>query len=757
MIVRILLLLFFFIFSNSDLHAEKFTITDIKVYGNVYIDSEMIILNSGLERGSEIDSEDLKDVIRRLDSLDLFNDIEIVRDDSELLLYIKENKFINEIIFKGNAKVDKKTLNKEIGTIDAYSKHKIANIINKIEAIYLKKGHLNIYITHEIEAVDGDPQRVNVIFHINEGKRARIRKLSIIGNDNFGAKQLKHVIQSREYAFYSLFNQATIFSEDILLYDQELLRIFYMNNGYYNFKVNNVFIESNADKSSFFITYDIDEGEQFLVGDVILDKKLKEVDGFEELVLIKSGQVFNQNLVDRNVLELIEFLNEKGFALADIKTDFDLDEEKRKVSVKLNFTESEIMQIREINISGNSLTKDHVIRRRLEIEESDQYNKKKLIRSRHVLSNLGIFENVDIYNKYDGMNLDLHVDVKEAQTTSLNVGGGYDTLQGIIGYLNISESNFRGLGQKVSLDLNKNVADFDVDLSFHEPHIITEKFSGGLNLFSYNRGKGKNKHNVLFTRHTNGYSSHLGYKINQNIGLRINHGFKINNIDDVSAKASRLIRDQEGKYSVHSVGYGVRYMDLDNGYYPTNGVNIGFNQQIAIPGGDARFVRNDLSSYLYKNLGYGIVWQTVAKAGYIFGYNDKGVRIDERYLIGSNEIRGFDFQGIGPRDALTKDALGGEKYVLLKLQLEKGLPFLKTMDFKASIFIDSATLWGVKDLTTVSSTNIVSNNSLIRIAGGLGLSWMTPFGSMRVDYAFPVRYSNFDERKRFRFIVGGEF
>lgn len=755
MSVRILLLLLF-LAGSFNLCAEKFTISDIKVYGNVNIDPEMIILNSGLERGSEVDSEDLKDVIRRLDGLDLFSEIEIVRDEAELLLYVKENKFINEIIFKGNAKVDKKTIKKEIGTIDAYSKHKISRVIDKINAIYLKKGHLNIHISHEIEAVENDPQHVNVIFHINEGKRARIRKISIIGNENFGAKQLKHVIQSREYAFYSLFNQATIFSDDILLYDQELLRIYYMNNGYYNFKVNNVFIESNQNKSSFFVTYDISEGEQFLVGEVILDDKLKEVEGFEELVLVKSGQIFNQNLVDRNVLDLIEFLNEKGFALADIQNDFDLNDEDLKVNVRFKFIESEVMKVREINISGNSLTKDHVIRRRLEIDEGEQYNKKKLIRSKHILNSLGFFEGVDIYNKYDGTNLDLHVDVKEAQTTSLNVGGGYDTMQGVIGYLNLGESNFRGLGQSLSLDLNKNVSDLDVDLSFHEPY-ITEKFSGGFGLFSYNRGKGKNKYNTLFTRHANGYHSHLGYKIKPKISLIFNHGYKINNIDDVSANASRLIRDQEGKYSVHSVGYGVRFVDLDNGYYPTNGYNISIKQNAAIWGGDARFVRNDLLAYVYKNLKYGLVWQTVAKAGYIFGYQDKNVRIDERYFIGSNEIRGFDFQGIGPRDSLTKDALGGEKYVLLKLQLEKGLPFLKAMDLKASVFVDSATLWGIKDLTTNTTSNIVGNHSLIRSAVGVGLSWMTPFGSMRVDYAFPVKYGSFDERKRFRFIVGGEF
>lgn len=756
MTIRIILLLLF-LSGNFNLHAEKFTISYIKVYGNVNIDPEMIILNSGLERGSEVDSEDLRDVIRRLDGLDLFSEIEIVRDETELLLYVKENKFINEIIFKGNAKVDKKTINKEIGTIDAYSKHKISRVIDKINAIYLKKGHLNVHISHEIAAFYNDPQRVNVIFHINEGKKARIRKISITGNENFGAKQLKSVIQSREYAFYSLFNQATIFSDDIILYDQELLRIYYMNNGYYNFKVNNVFLESNKDKSAFFVTYDISEGEQFVVGDVTLDEKLTAVEGFEGLVLVKSGQIFNQNLVDRNVLELIEFLNEKGFALADIKTDFDLDEETLKVNVRFKFMESEVMQVREINISGNSLTKDHVIRRRLEIDEGEQYNKKKLIRSKHILSSLGIFESVDVYNKYDGTNLDLHVDVNEAQTTSLNVGGGYDTMQGVIGYLNVSESNFRGLGQSVSLDLNKNVSDFDVDLSFHEPY-ISEKFNGGFGLFSYNRGKGRNKHNTLFTRRANGYHSHLGYKINQKISLIFNHGFKLNNIDDVSPNASLLIREQEGKYSVHSVGYGVRFVDLDNGFYPTNGYNINFRQNAAILGGDARFVRNDVSAYLYKNLKYGLVWQTVAKAGYIFGYDDKSVRIDERYFIGSNEIRGFDFQGIGPRDGRTKDALGGQKYALLKLQLEKGLPFLKAMDLKASVFVDSATLWGIKDLTTTTTSNIVGNNSLIRGAVGIGLSWMTPFGQMRVDYAFPFRYAKeTDERKKFRFIVGGEF
>lgn len=752
---RLLIFLFFCGFLGN-LSAEKFLLSDVKVFGNSNFDAEMIVANSGLQIGFETSTDELKEVVRRLDSLDLFEDIEIVREGTTLLIYIKENKLIDKIVFKGNLKIDSKTIKAEVGTLPSYAKHKVSQMVEKINYLYQKKGYLSVGIRHEVVQSDLNPQKVNLIFRIHEGKKAVIRQISMRGNEAFGARKLKKIIRSREFMFYNLLSDAVIFNDDLLMLDQELLRMHYMNHGYYNFQVKNVYVESNDDKSKFFVTYDLEEGHRYRIGQVNFDEQLWAVEGLQSQCAVLSNMIFNQNFIDNNVLHMIDFLNDHGFALADIKVNYDVDEENRIVNVNFSFVENAQLNIRNINISGNSSTQDHVIRRRLEIEEGQQYSKKKIVRSKNTLNSLGIFKDVNLYNHYDGKNLDLQIDVIEGNTTSVNIGGGYDTSRGLIGNFNINEKNFRGLGQSLSLDINKNISDLDVMCDFFEPY-ISAKWSGGLGLFAYLRDRDNRYHKNLFTKKTKGYYGSVGYQISNHWLLSLNHSFKINEISDVSKNSSTFIKQQQGKYSVNTVGHKIRFSNTDNSYYPTRGFDLSFGQNLAIPWGEARFLKNDFSGYFYKTLKKGIIWQTVFKAGYIRGYSKKKVRIEDRYFLGSDEIRGFDFQGIGPRDAASKDALGGQQYVLLKLQLERNLPFLREIDLKASVFVDNAILHKLENLTSAPGLNIVANDSSIRCSVGAGLSWMTPFGSMRVDYGIPVHYDKNDRVKRFRFIVGGEF
>lgn len=740
----------FSLLASTSLLAAPVYVKNIKVEGLERVEPETVISYVDIKAGQSTTDEKLNAALKHLYATGLFEDVTInVNNSGTMVIKVSENPIISQVLFDGNDKVDDKMLESEIqlSPRSTYSRAKVQEDVRRILEVYKRSGRYATVVNPEI--IRRDQNRVDLIFNIDEGPLAVIDKINFIGNEHYSGKELQEALMSKESRWYRIFSSAENYDAEKTNYDKELLRRFYLKKGYADFRVVSAVAELSPDKKSFTVTFVVDEGRKYTIRnvDVISDIAELNADDFRRFVEVESGDKYNSDNIDKTVSLLTDELGKKGFAFVEVDPEIVKDTTTGDADITFRIKEGARFFIDRINIKGNTRTHDKVIRREMRIEEGDAFNVSKIKDSRRNVENLDYFEKVDINtNPKDGNRADLDIDVKEKSTGYFNVGIGFSTVNGALIRTGVTENNFRGVGQRLGFDVAVSQKSQDFDVSFTEPYFLDRRLRAGVDLF---HSKQDYQDESSYDSKVTGGRLRTGWNYTDDLSQQLRYTLKQDEITSVGEYASKYIKDEKGKYTNSSVGTTFVYDKRDSAMFTKEGYFLSLGTDVAGVGGDEKYVKVDGKAYWYYTMADYYTLKLFANAGSISGYGDETVRLANRYYLGGYTMRGFEVGGIGARDKLTNDALGGNWMVYSGAEL--GFPIgLDELGISAHVFTDVGMLGKPDNLNTAD----VYYSDSPRVAVGFGFQWLSPMGQIDVDFGFPIVKEDYDETEVFRLNFG---
>lgn len=726
-------------------------VSEIVVEGTQRIDPATVRSNMSVRAGQSLTAEQLDQSLKALFATGLFADVTIRRQGDVLVVTVVENPVINRIAFEGNRRIEDTELTNEIDLKPrrVFTRTRVQQDVQRVMDIYRRSGRYSV--TVEPKIIQQPQNRVDLVFEIDEGALTPVQVINFIGNKRFSDSTLRGEIATKEYAFYRILSSDDTYDPDRLSFDRERLRQFYLENGYADFQVLSAVAELSPDRQSFAVTFTVEEGQRYSFGASTFDVALPRVteDALVPLIAYEQGDIYNANEVDATVDAITDYLGTLGYAFVSVRPRPNRDREANVIDLEFQIGEGARVFVERVDIIGNVRTLDRVIRREMSLVEGDAFNTTQLRRSERRIRNLGFFKSIDVRNT-EGSTPDrtlVVVEVEEQPTGEISFGVGFSTVESVIGDVAIRERNLLGRGQDLRFGISGSASSTEFDISFTEPYFLERDVAAGFDLFRVEREQESSSFDELRV----GGVLRAAYDLAPDLRQSVNYTLKQTEIKDVDEDASRFIKDQEGARLVSQVGQSLTYDKRDNRLDPRSGYYIQLSNDVAGLGGDERFLRTRLRGGYYYPITDEWNFAVFAQAGNIVGIGED-VNIAERFFVGGNNFRGFERDGVGPRDLTTDDALGGNKYYVgtAEVTFPNGLP--DDLGVRTFLFTDVGSLWDVE----ASGTDIADDNA-IRASVGLGLSFTTAFGQIRVDAAQAVLKEDYDETELFRFSFGTRF
>jgi len=730
-------------------------IQDIRVEGTQRIEPATVRSYMTVRPGDSFSQAALDDSLTSLFATGLFADVVMRRDGSVLVVSVVENPIINRIAFEGNRRISDDVLEAEVQLRPrvVFTRTRVQNDVARILEVYRRSGRFAA--TVEPQIIQLDQNRVDLVFEIDEGPMTGVRRISFVGNRAFSDARLREQLQTQESRWWRFLTSDDTYDPDRLAYDRELLRRYYLKNGYADFRIVSAVAELTPDREAFYITFTVDEGERYRFGNIDLTSTLPSVDveSLRPLITTNEGDWYSSTEVETTIAKLTEALADQQFAFVDIRPLITRNREENLINITYEINEGPRVFVERINITGNVRTVDHVIRRQMQLVEGDPFNGSKLRRSETNIRNLGYFERVNV-NTVPGSQPDqtiVNVDVAEQATGELSIGAGFSTEDGPLADFGIRERNLLGRGQELGLSFTISGEATEFDLSFTEPFFLDQDLAAGFDIFHVVRD---NQDESSYDEQNTGIGLRLNYPLSENLRQRVTYRLARREIENVDEDESIYIRRQEGRTLTSSIGHEIIYDRLDSRFTPTDGYILRFGNELAGLGGDVRYLQTTVSANYYTPIFTDdLVLNIGGRAGYIVGLGED-VRINDRFFIGGNSLRGFESAGIGPRDS-DGNALGGNQFVTGTVELSFPIGLPDEFGLRGRTFTDFGFLTDVEE-DEVADNPIDDENS-IRLSVGAGLSWTSPFGPIRIDFAVPVLKEDFDKEERFRFSFGTRF
>ena len=727
-------------------------INEVRVLGNERIEASTILTYMDVRVGDNMTEDTLDRGLKSLFGTGLFADVTLRQKGNVLEVTVVENPVINEVAFEGNDKIKDEQLMAEVQARprQVLTRNKVQSDVNRLYQVYQRNGRFSVNIEPKI--IKLDQNRVNLVFEITEGEVTVVKGIRFVGNVAYDDDKLRNEITTKEDRWYRFLANDDRYDPDRIKFDEEQLRRFYLSQGYADFRVISTTAELSKERDKFFVTFMIEEGQRYRVGSVQIASTLRN---FDATVLVPSitfseGDWYDSREVERSVDNLTTALEEHQHLFVNVRPDVQRDTANHTVGINFQITETAPVYVERIDINGNVRTLDKVIRREFKLVEGDPFTKTKLSKSEQSVRDLGYFETVDVQTK-QGSAPDktvLDVSVAEKSTGELSVGAGFSTADGPLADFRIRERNFMGRGQDVSLAATIAGERTEFDASFTEPYFLDKDFAAGFDLFHISRDlQDESSYDQIRT----GGALRVSYPLSEYWRQSLRYRFERNEINDVDQYASRYIRDQAGERMTSAISQRLSYDDRDSVLMPTNGLNAWLDTEFAGLGGDAHYVSGVLGATYYYPVADRWVFNVTGEGGAIHGLSED-VQINERFFLGGSSLRGFERAGVGPRDILTDDSLGGNMYYRGSAELSFPIGLPEEMGILGHTFTDFGSLWSLDD----SGVGIKDENS-IRASAGVGVSWRSPMGPVRVDLALPYAKEDYDVDERFRFSFGTRF
>ena len=682
-------------------------------------------------------------VLKDLYATELFSNASVVNRDGNVVITIVENPVINRIILEGNKRIKNDKILPEIrlSPRQIFTRSKVRADVARIIELYKRQGRFAA--TVEPKMVQLSQNRVDIVFEISEGPKSKVRQINIIGNDAFSDGELRGEMLTKQARLTSFFSSNTSYDPDRLAFDQQKLRQFYLTEGYADFRVVSAVAELTPDKRDFIITYVVEEGERYKFGEVDVESQIRDFDdaSMTARLPMQGGDWYDAKQVEDTVEQLSELAGTFGYAFADVQPQFSRNQDSLTMDVSFVLREAPRVYVERIDVNGNTLTQDKVIRREFRLAEGDAFN------------SLGYFqENFEI-NQVEGSAPDrivLEANVEEQATGELQLSAGFSSLESFILAGSIRQRNFRGRGQTVGLSLNYSRYSKSAQVSFSEPYVFDRNISAGVDIYRRDTNSfnfRNNERNTTFEQSTTGLQVRAGVPLTEYVSAIGSYTF---NYDDVSLDeglyfsdrdgdgiatcdpilASRYLCEAIGERTSSIVGLTFNYDTLNSRLRPSRGETVSWTTEFAGLGGDVKYVRSRARAAKYWPVGAGFIFSVTGEGGWIRSLEDNSVagqddvRLTDRYFLGEPQMRGFDIRGVGPRivrlqylnddgddatplvpqtieealasDQRVDDALGGKAYYLGRAELEIPLGSgAREMGLRPSIFLDVGSLFSV--------------------------------------------------------------
>ncbi|MCI0467595.1 MAG: outer membrane protein assembly factor BamA [Beijerinckiaceae bacterium] len=782
---------------------------NVLVEGNQRVDSETIASYfTGTDQAS------INRGVKELYATGLFASVKVGRAGGQTVITVAENNVINRVVFEGNSKVKTESLAAEIQSKSRgpYSQAMVDADIERIKDVYRRSGRAAASVT--ARAVDLPNGRVDVVFAIDEGEKTGVKTINFVGNHAYSAGKLRDLMQTTEMNLFSFFKTSDVYDPDRIASDLELIRRFYLKNGYADFRVVGSDAQFDPEQGGYIITITVEEGVQYTVASANVDSHFPNIDSasLQPLVRISAGDTYNGDMVQKTVDALTKELGKKGYPFTQVRPRGDRDPASRTVSIVFVLDEGPRVYVERIDVRGNTRTRDYVIRREFELGEGDAYNRVLVDRAERRLNNLGFFKKVRITNEPGSApdRVIVVVEVEDQPTGSLSLSGGFSTTTGFIADVSVTETNFMGRGQFVRLAVSAGQYSRGVDFSFTEPYFLGYRLAAGFDLYAK---KSNSWQYSFYDNFVTGATLRLGLPITEELSFSPRYSIYRTDIsipnnsarpfNDCSSpvfgttpgfpfgapslffncltngEASLAIKEAQGPFLTSMFGYTAGYNSLDNIKNPTSGLFIELRQDVAGAGGDARFVRTTGDLRYYRELYDQFVGLAHLQGGDIESFGGYQLRVVDNFNMGPTLVRGFAPFGIGPRDTSfglnpQGNPLGGTKYYGASLEVQFpifGVP--RDLGLKGALFADAGTLYGFEGQTrfppfttcfnpfvnfTQSNCLTVGGNSpTIRTSAGGSVIWSSPLGPIRFDFAKAITKSSSDITQFFRFTGGTTF
>lgn len=728
------------------------TIESIRVVGNERIEAETVLSYFGVRPGDSFDPERIDSGLKDLFATGLFRDVTIRRENGTMIISVVENPIINRIAFEGNKRVDDEDLEAELQLRPrvVFTQTRVQSDVQRILDIYRRSGRFAA--TVEPKIIQLEQNRVDLIFEIDEGPLTGVVAIDFIGNKEFSDGDLRDVVTTTESAWWRFLSSTDNYDPDRLAADQDLLRRFYLGEGYADFRILSAVAELSAEGDGFVITITLEEGDRYRFGEMVVETSLKNLDpqSLQDQVTTESGDWYDAGEVDRTIGQLTDVVGELGYAFVDVNPRLSIDREEDVIAITYEIQEGPRVYVERIDIRGNVRTRDKVIRREFRVVEGDAFNTSKIRRSRQRVENLGFFSRVDVQT-VQGSAPDqtvIEVDVQEQSTGELSLGAGFSTSDGPFGDISLRERNLLGNGQDLRLGFRLSSTRSRLDLRFTEPYFLDRDIAAGFDLFRIATDLDSES---SFEEESLGGSLRGSFDVTERLRETVRYTLRRDDIHDVDDDASAVVREEEGVTVRSIVGNEFFYDRLDNRLSPSDGYFARLQNDLAGLGGDARFLRTTVGGGYYMPVTQSIIASVRSEVGYVLGIADD-VRISDRYFLGGDSLRGFASRGVGPRDTDSDDSLGGNFLYSGTVELSFPLGLPEELQVRGRIFSDFGAVTGLDN-----DDDTVEDTASPRLAVGTGLTWRSPLGPIALDFAIPILKEDFDEEERFRFSVGTRF
>ncbi|BDB96112.1 outer membrane protein assembly factor BamA [Candidatus Hydrogenosomobacter endosymbioticus] len=757
--------------------AQTFLIRDVKVSGNKRADSSVIVDNFERSKDMKYTQEDLDEYLKKLFATGIFSDVKMVVSGDTLSVNVVENKIFNRIVFEGNENIEDEDLQKaaKVFPREPFSPAKIKEAVHRIRSLYAAKGMSSTVVCAEVINRDG---RVDLVFKINEGKKVFVRSIVFVGNKKFSDNVLLDSISTKEYRWYRFFSNDDTYDSARMKYDGELLRQKYLDAGYVDFNISSVLSEMAQDTGDFHITFAMTEGERYRFGKT---KVVSEASGVRvsdrvlECIAWQEGDWFCHREV-QSVSDLIsKTLNDEGHPFVDVVPVPNKDEKNRLVGVTFVIKKAPEKYVRSVKVRGNFGTESTVIMRELDVASGDSLCSAKISESEKNLADLDYFESVKIEEvpTPNSSQKDLNVIVKEKSTGDIVFGAGYSTFEGPIGRAGITERNFLGKGHVLNLDTNFSKRSFGLNAGYTNPRLFGRKLAGGVDIFhSSYRGdtRGTFGKEGGYRQLSSGVGTRVGYQINKNMAQVFGYRIKRDKTRLRDGWSSPFMQLKRATNYVSSVSHDLIYdKTVRSAGDPVGGYFLKVENELAGVGGSVRYLSNIFSASKYFSLDERQDWviRCESKYGVIgsLGY----IRFVDLFNMGGGSIPfgGFDENGIGPKDRVTGDFLGGRQFysAALKLYFPLGLP--REIPVKGIVYIQSGSLWNSGMAGEVryarerhhymKRTWVINDKFYNRISFGGGVLFNTPLGKLGAMFSRALVYKKQDDRRNFMLLWGQDF
>nr|WP_207168828.1 outer membrane protein assembly factor BamA [Rhodovibrio sodomensis] len=750
---------------GSAVQAQSITdggrIDEIVIRGTQRIEPTTVRSYLEVDPGDRFDAQQLNSSLKSLYDTGLFEDVVLSREGDRLIVDVEENPIINRIAFEGNDELDTETLRQEVELRPrvVYTRTKVQNDVDRLLEVYRRNGYYGAQI--EPKLIELEQNRVNLVFEVDEGPETEVRAINFVGNEAFSDSELRDQIATEESAWWKLLGANDTYDPDRLSFDREQLRRFYLSEGYAEFEVRSAVAELTPDRQAFVITFTLSEGDRYTFGEIDVSSSLKGLDPaqVEDAVTTEQGDWYDASAVEETISNLERAVGDLGYAFVEVRPQTNRDRENDTIDVTYQIQEGPKVFVERIEITGNVRTLDRVIRREFQLVEGDAFNASKLRRSRERIQDLGFFKevNIDTQRVPGEAATIVNVDVQEQATGSLTFGAGFSTSDGPLGAIQLRERNLLGKGQDLQLNLTLSGASQRYDLSFTEPYFLGEPVSAGFDLFRTSTSRdndtfgGLSSDSRTYDETELGGALRTGYDLIDRWRQNWRYRFSQRTVENVDDDAALIIQRSEGTTNLSSLTHRLTF----NGVSQENMISDGFTafteNTFAGLGGDVTFLKNVVGADWYRPVVDKWSIHLGGEVGHMFGIGED-TRINDRFFIGSNQVRGFDSSGLSPRDKPTGDPIGAKTYYAGTVELRFPVGFGDDLPIRGRVFADTGASFGVD-----GNPNPVQESASPRVAVGVGMSWRSPIGPLELDLGFPVVKEEFDEEQIFKFSFGTSF